>query len=273
MNKLPIVAVCYGNEKEVAEFIGNISKQKDCANLSVLITCNKVSDKDFLERLADDSEVDVRFFYPDHNMGYLNGCLYGLREYTKEHDFDYAFISNTDVSFADDSFFDRFIANKYDEKYSVIGPDIVEKNGTVHKNPYMMKKPSKGKINSYCFFYSNRFLFKIFMLMHNIKKKKNERNPLPSFKKDSCECFSVFGCSFFITKDFYEKSEMISEELFLYAEEIAIGNLVAKNGGKCFYDSSLSMNHVHGQSTGKVNTDRRRKFFYRSMKYIRKMFY
>ena len=100
--KMVFFIICYNNENEVYSFVEQLSKQKRQSEIEVVVTVNSTSLNENLEVKLNQLNINAHVIYPNKNMGYINGCLYGLSKTFSEKEFDWGVICNTDMTICDD---------------------------------------------------------------------------------------------------------------------------------------------------------------------------
>ena len=111
-----ISIVCYDNEKEVVKFIEQLEQQQCKENIAVVLTINQSRDVDSLKSKLENKSIKVYIENPGGNLGYLHGCLYGLKKIRNIIEFEWCIICNTDLIFQDSQFFKTFINDKFDHE-------------------------------------------------------------------------------------------------------------------------------------------------------------
>ena len=80
MRDIAVAVVLYNNEKEVIEFAKGLLRQSIIARIQLLVTCNACQDINRFTKALHKVLPSASIFDPKENLGYLNGCLYGVKE-------------------------------------------------------------------------------------------------------------------------------------------------------------------------------------------------
>ncbi|MGF7144106.1 GT2 family glycosyltransferase [Anaerotaenia torta] len=270
MVDIVISVACYNNEDEIIAFAEQLSHQRISENLCLLVSCNSCSSSSDLEKKLNDVSVQTAVYNPKVNLGYLHGCLYGLSEYSRENEYDWAMISNTDLIFEKDSFFEKFSKGINDEDIWCVGPDITLKTTGAHQNPFLILPPSNRMINTWRFAYSNPVTFNLYFWLAGVKSRLKKAN---NEILDSKFVYAVHGSCFLLRKECIEKIIEVKDEIFMYEEELLVAEVTKANGKKVFFDNNLSVVHNENQVTGTINNAKKHKWFKDSFYFLYKNFY
>ena len=270
--KIVILVINYANEEEVLEYAKTISKQTMSKNLTLVIINNKCNEnpKVDLNKEIKNIELDISVFDPEGNLGYLNGALYGYREYCKNKLQlpDYAVVSNTDILIPDIRFFEKFILSEYPIEVSCIAPSVVAGNYGTYQNPHYIDRIPKKKIDRVIMIHE----YPSFALLYNQLAKMKSRLKRKE-KQDSRYVYSPHGCFFFLKQNFIENIKDNYYKGFLYSEESYIAELLIQNNKRCYYDGNIELIHNENSVTGLLGIKKKSKFIADSLKYIKEEFY
>lgn len=265
-----ISIVCYENEFEVCDFVDQIEMQEDKNKLAIVITINKARDLDKLEAHVKNLNLLCFIYNPGKNLGYLNGCLYGIKKCMVFMEYRWAVICNTDITFLEKDFFKRIDNTKYGEDIWGIAPSIKLVAGEF-QNPYIINRVSQRDFTIHELIFKNIFTFSLYFAASDIKKiilRKHNR-----IKPKSTEIYAPHG-SFMIFKN--ELINIVCNEynnIFLYCEEEYFGGVIYENKKKVFYDATLNVVHNEHQTLGKINYLNKQKWYIQSMSFLKKRIY
>lgn len=265
MNDIAVAVACYNNEDEVLEFARKLSHQNQIEKIQLLVTCNAC--KDF-EQFGNDIKSilpTAQVFDAGSNLGYLSGCLYGVKK--TKIPYSWIMVSNTDIDFPQDNFFEKAL-NKVPENVWCIGPNIVLSATGAQQNPFLKSRPSNKKVNTWRIAYSNYFFFRLYQKLHKLKIKKKIQSP-----RSSGEVYAVHGSCFFLRNECVQKIIEENSNIFMYGEELLIAEIVRENAKCSFYNSEVSIYHNENQVTGKVASKRKQQWFKASISYLYSRFY
>lgn len=261
--------VCYNNEEEIIEYAKKLEQQKGCEDIRLIITINK--SKWDLAKFSDvlkTISVQSFIYTPNENLGYLNGMLYGYREYLKNssEDYQWAIFSNTDISYVNDSFFERLSTQEYEKDIWLLGPSAVDKTGT-YLNPMRSSRYSKKDIilRKKCF--EHPTLSVLLNLVHGLRKKSDNTKPKSQY------CYMIHGCYMILNKELADTLANSTPWELMYAEENYLAELTRSADRKVYYDSELEIIHEAGTVTGTVNDKLKRNMHVKSLNRLLKEFY
>lgn len=270
-NKLIIVVTCYNNEDEVVRFVKDLCKQGDCNKITVLITCNEISDITKLKANLKDISIRNYVYVPSKNLGYLQGCFYALKLYKKIEDTDWIMISNTDVNLKSKDIVNKL--RKYDGNslVGVIAPDI-ELPSKKKQNPFLIKRPSKMQIKIWKTIQSHPLTYYIYAWMsikkHHFIKKKNVSEGV-----EKKEIYAAHGSCFIIRGDCVKIAMQYNNKIFMYGEELFIAEVVKSIRRKIYFIPEIHIEHNENTITGKVGIRKKASWNKQSYKYLWKEFF
>lgn len=266
---LPISVVCYDNIDEIKNFAIGLSKQSIADKLIYLVTCNKCEEKNKLKEELDRTGIAYKVYEPKKNLGYLHGCLYGLKKYSKTHPYVWAMITNTDVTFSEEDFFEHAVTDDSKDESWCIAPNISTADEGILQNPFMTHRASKSKILFYNAVFSNKIFFSTYINLSLMKRKilcsENERSDE--------EIYAAHGSCFFLKRDCVETIIKNRDSIFMYAEEYLIAEIIRENKKEVSYNKNIHAIHHESQITGKVKYGKKQRWFKNSFRYIYKRFY
>lgn len=267
--KFLVGIVCYNNEKEVSEFVDNISNQTIIQKIAIVICCNHSNNIDILYNIKKKyiNKFNIYIYCPKENLGYLNGCLYGIENVSIPY--KWAVISNTDITFRSIDFFEKILKAKLGNNVWCIGPDIKLKYSDVSQNPFLCSRYSKFRFLFYVFIYNNLFLFVLYNLL-SILKKKNYHVRQKNIHQN---VYAVHGSIFILRNECIAKIIKIAKPIFLYGEEILVAEIIRKNNKETIFFPEISVLHNENQSTSKLNIIKKWRNFKKSFNYLLRINY
>lgn len=268
MFDIVISVVCYDNEKEILEFADKLGQQSAKDRLVLVVTCNKCLNCDKLKSELKKSSIKTKVYDAGGNLGYLCGCLYGLVKLNEEY--KWAVISNTDVDFGSNDFFDIFYNTSYGEKVACVGPNIVLKKTGKKQNPFAKTRPTYKQMKIRQIAYSNYILFKLYF---GVSILKNRLKDMEAVLQPRENVYGVHGSFVFLKKeciDFFIKDKI---RIFMYGEELYIAEKLRSKQLLAVYDSNLKIIHNENQTTGKETSNKKQKWFRQSINYIMESFF
>lgn len=265
MKKCLNVIVLYDNYDEVKQYIDG-ALVNDNRNLDIVVVVNKDSD-DKAEKIASEygnNSVLVKDF--GENVGYLNSLLMTLDE-VNINDYQYFVLSNTDIEYETQRFFDSLQSKEYDRSIGCIAPDVYSALTNTHSNPHYKERIKKSKIKRNIFIFSHPLLAKVYF---SLAKRKTAAK---SNKEGSCYVYAPHGCFMIMTREFISKIKGQRYPVKMYTEEGWVAENLIKNKMKCFYDNELSVIHREHGTTGMLRIARQSAMFRESLQALLDEFY
>lgn len=250
------VVVCYDNEQEVLEYARQLDLQSACGKCSLVIVVNKtsLSINAFFD-LFSIIQTPKYIYYPNKNLGYLNGMVYGYQEFAKQQQkrVQWVIFCNTDIEYQSNRFLDNLISKYYDPEIWLIGPSIIQHDTGTYANPMKKERYTyiELKIREVCF--RSKFLSGLLNEYYYRRRKKQK-----VLKEKSQRVYAVHGSYIILRPDLVSSLIKNGEWQLLYAEENYLAELVRENGKAVYYESDIEVKHKCGTVTGKVVNDKKR---------------
>jgi GT2 family glycosyltransferase len=263
--------ICYNNSDEVIRYIqGLLANRPNELTFSVVINSGSEKDKFALNHYSQElSDGKVFVFDPGSNLGYMNGLLYGYREYIKHYPQpDYIIFSNTDIVIPDTMFFERFEAKQYGGEVGCVGPSIYVKSRNAYDNPVCVERRSLQDINRLIKILSIPVLRGVYVNLADFKGRMTRKA-----KESSKYVYEVHGCFFIISNAFASCLAQKDYGALLYSEEAYVAENIRKYGFKTFYDADLEVIHLEHSVTKGLKGERIAKHIRSSMMLIREEYY
>ena len=205
-------------------------------------------------------------YYGD-NVGYLNALMKSVRE-TEPGQYDYYILSNTDIHYETKDFFQQLLNRTYPDDVGCIAPCVYCPATQSYSNPHYMERVPKTKLERLIRIFKYPLLARGYLKLADLKGSR-----VKTGKKPSCYVYSPHGCYMILTREFMQKIWDYEYGVRLYSEEAAIGELLIRNGLRCYYDDSLSVIHTASTVTGRINYRKRFAAWRESLEYILREFY
>lgn len=217
------------------------------------------------EKASD--EVSLDFFVsentPEDNPGYFGGIRRAMLK-SDVKAYDYAIISNVDLTVEED-FFVKLAAYDCAEDTGWIAPQIWSAQEGRDRNPKIMHRyPLKTlKILKTIFHYPL-----VWDLKRRItsRQKKWETHP-------AGEIYGGHGSFIILTKRYFERCGVIDYPVFLFCEEIWLGEQCRKAGLKVIYEPTLKVSDAEHASTGRMKLSYYCHLNEEALQYIIRTFY
>lgn len=262
-----VSVVCYNNEDEVITFAKAVAMQTNNDKVFLIVTCNSTKNYDYLKDELEKVELKTFLYDPGDNLGYLNGCLYGVSK-TKLPDKYWLVISNTDLTFESMSFF-KDITKGMSEDTWCIGPNIVLKTTGKRQNPFFKSRPSNRSMRIRNFAYSFFPTYKLYLKLSDIKAKVRA----DSKEYDSQYVYAMHGSCFVVSSDMVLQLAETAKHIFMYGEELLVAEIIYESGKKAYYNHRVTVIHNENQVTGTIATRKKQEWFSSSTSYLCKRFF
>lgn len=266
-----ILVSCYNNEDEVVRFAAHLSKQTVSEKIFLAVSCNSVKDKEKLLKGLENSGLDNAVLYPERNLGYLHGCLYGLKHGISLEDYKWVMISNTDIEFQSDSFFYELLTRKMPEDIWCIAPHIVLPGGR-RQNPFLISRPSSKKMMAWKFIHENQVRLRSYTELSCLKRKLAAKKVSHNDSKNSI-IYAAHGSCFILKPACVDVLNKANDNIFMYGEEILIAELIRKYKKKVYYIHDLVVHHNENSTTSLIDYKRKSMYYKQSYEYLLNVFF
>ena len=260
MYKFSFVILHYQAIDETKECVNSIFKNVEYQNYSIVIVDNcspNNSGQELMNYYRNNEKVTV--LLNSENNGFAKGNNIGY-QYAKDY-LGAKFIAciNNDTLIEDAEFITKVIKLYENEKFHLMGPDIITLDGK-HQNPYRMNALSLVEVNHFLSNFNkikNTTIIKAYLrkipllpkLVRMVKGNKNQQtNYLRQYQDIVLHGAAIIFSPLYIEKEtyaFYPKT-------FMYAEEDILYHLCKKKGYKILYSPVTSILHKEDASTDLV---------------------
>lgn len=201
------------------------------------------------------------------NMGFACGNNVGYDEAKHKYKCDFIVMLNSDVLIAQNDFRDAIISAYYRYHFAVMGPKILQKDGTNSKcSPIMpvhtnLRRVRIGQVSNYI-----RYFLSFFNLDILFGRIVDDFPSDAEFADKYQENVQIAGCCFIFSRDYIDKFDGLNPKTFMYLEEILLYVRIKKAGLNIMYNPELEIVHLENVSTKKVFTKNKkaRQFKYKS---------
>lgn len=261
--------VFYENREEVEKYISEVSSiADDLVDIALIVNGDNGKQVSEVEKsLRKKGVTNYQVFDYGENVGYLNAMLKTIKQVDIDS-YDYVILSNTDIHYDSNDFFTKLIKKNYLSDIGCIAPCVYSTKNNSYSNPHYSERIPKAKLERLVRIFSYPLLGKWYLRLSGLKAGKNRKE-----KKPSCYVYSPHGCYMIFTKEFINNINGYEYGVKLYSEESAVGELLIRNGMRCFYDDSLSVIHQESTVTGSIDYRKRFTAWRESLEYILKEFY
>lgn len=263
--KILIVPVNYNSYDYLDSYLKSVSEAWDMAKneceLTVYIADNSTKPEDV--DLPQYNLPDLKIKRLD-NLGYFGGALYVINNCVNVADYDYVIISNVDITL-DLSFFAELSNLQSDNNVGWIAPMIYSSDENRDRNPKIIARPSKKRLSLLKTMYQFPFLHSIYTKTFYKRKKLLHYAPR--------DIYAGHGSVVILTKNFFNKYPRIEYPIFLFGEEIFLGELCRKAQLSTIYRPSIKVLDSEHASTSQMKSAFYYKCNYDALSYILKEFY
>jgi GT2 family glycosyltransferase len=251
-----ILTVSYGSGDTVLALVESVSRCTGFPNTHIVILDN-ASTKESARRISKGIArfTEVSLLESPENQGYLGGAKFAFDHYLSNGTPlpDWIIVCNHDISFDDCDFFVKLF-QKDARTVGVIGPRIRVPGTNLDQNPFMKQRPGRWR----------RFTMRLYSYAYPVavawdwlsRQKKALRSRISSHAFHSEEnggtqrIYSPHGSFMIFSRRFFESGGKLDDHLFLFGEEIAIGETCRALGLPVVYDPTLSVLHYEHHSIG-----------------------
>lgn len=260
-----IVAVNYDSYYELNRFLNSVDNAM--ANISTDSVTVIVADNSINKMAIDISQyenisVNVK---PLLNLGYLGGAQKVINSELKFKQYDYVVISNVDIEVDSHFFYNLFMLN-LSQDIGWIAPQIWSEEEERDKNPKVIERYSKSKLEKIRLLYKYPILDYIYTNTFYLKKKVR-----PQYNE--MDIYAGHGSFMILTKRFFDFYKEIHYPIFLFGEELFLAELNRRAGLCVRYIPDLKILDNEHVSTSKMKKRSYYKYNLDSINYILDTFY
>ena len=197
------------------------------------------------------------------NKGYFGAVRLGMEQFSPMT-YDYVIISNVDVVM-DKAFFSQLMGTAVDDKTGWIAPQIYSDAEHRDRNPKIMRRYAKRKLQVL----KIKFRFPLVNWIYNHTLYKSKK--LMSHERG--EIYAGHGSFIILTKRYFEACGIINYPVFLFCEEIYLGEVCQQHGLKVIYEPGIRVNDAEHASTGTFRRSKYCRYNFEALSYILKTYY
>ena len=233
--ELIFVVLVYGNSDDLEEYLVSLR-----GNIHVsykVIVVNSFYDEKTLKKIEYISKQHGCDFLAVENKGYGTGNNRGIEYARENYEFSFIIVSNPDMTI--EKFDESIISGREDV---IIGPKILTKNGK-NQNPFYLKRKKLAGAEHYFMQRKNNVGY-FFTVGVNKLSKLFHLFIMKLRGKTEIQVYALHGSFFVIGQKALEKLyPLFDENIFLFEEEMVLGEKAQKVGVKLFYTSKIVINH------------------------------
>lgn len=246
MKRIAIFCVSYHSDKERDAYLTSIEAAAKKAGEEVQVDTF----------VANNTEAD--------NPGYF-GAVKKLMQDVDVAGYDYAIVSNVDLTLAED-FFINLAAYDCPEDTGWIAPRIWSQLEGRDRNPQRMTRPTRRKMQILKAFYQYPLLDTIYHHTAYRRKKYNTQ-------AEPGTIYAGHGSLIILTKHYLQKCGKIDYPIFLFCEELFLAENCRQAGLTVRYEPSIRVNDKEHVSIGKMPHSVYCQHNLKAMNYIIKKFF
>lgn len=245
MKRIAIFCVTFNSDEELERYKASLRKAEEKAE-------GKVSIDIFVSR---NTQAD--------NPGYFGGIKRAMKEVDVTA-YDYAVISNVDLTVEED-FFERLAAYDGPKDTGWLAPQIWSEAEGRDRNPKIMTRYPLRKLKILRTFFQ---FPPVWALYHRYAthKKRSEIHP-------AGQIYAGHGSFIILTKAYFEHCGKIDYPMFLFCEEIYLGEQCRQAGLKVMYAPDLKVSDVEHASTGRMRLSYYCHLNYQALQHIIRTYY
>ena len=246
MKRIAIFCVSYHSDKERGAYLTSIEAAAKKAGEEVQVDTF----------VANNTEAD--------NPGYF-GAVKKLMQDVNVAEYDYAIVSNVDLTLAED-FFINLAAYDCPEDTGWIAPRIWSQLEGRDRNPQRLARPTRRKMQILKAFYQYPLLDTIYHHTAYRRKKYNTQ-------AEPGTIYAGHGSLIILTKHYLQKCGKIDYPIFLFCEELFLAENCRQAGLTVRYEPSIQVNDKEHVSIGKMPHSVYCQHNLKAMNYIIKKFF
>lgn len=253
-----ILAVCYNSYSESLVYIDSVHRAMLAADVDlnfVLIDNSCVEENSLLIAVKELCTQSGFKYYKSANLGYIPSISAAIAKLSINlAAYDYVCVSNVDVSLAD-NFFEVLQQFTKKENIGAIAPAIVSKSLGLDRNPKIVKRPSRIKLKINQLLFSSGFSY---WLLKNVNKQRlrisrrlqtRKRGIGQNPESGKNIIYAPHGSFMILTEAFTQHDNFLSYPVFLFGEELYIGEKARKLGLSIVYYPELLVEDMEHAST------------------------
>lgn len=264
MKKIAIYCVNYNSYDSLKDYLASIDiaagLTQEKTTLSVFVADNTIP---CLDVAFSPRNFTLQVLSTGENKGYF-GAVHFLMEKISPDDFDYTIISNVDVLLTED-FFTRLFDLRPDRFVGWIAPQIHSRLEQRDRNPKIMQRYSKRKLQVLKALFHFPLLYNLYT--HTFYKSKKLIHHEPG------DIYAGHGSFIILTQNYFQRCGIINYPVFLFCEEIYLGEQCHLHQLKVVYEPTVSVIDTEHASTGTIKRNKYCRYNQKAINYILKTYY
>lgn len=267
MNSVCFVILHYNATDDTIECIESITSNLQYQNKNIVVVDNNSPNQSgyFLKEKYKENK-DIYFILNESNIGFASGNNVGYKFAVEHLKANFVVIINNDTIINDPNFIKKIIDLYNKEKFHIMGPDIIAKDG-YHQNPYKISGESLDNVKSYLKNYK-LLLYKemakaiikkvklVYIIIKSLKKVSNKTNLNAVNKFDyrkSYENVVLHGSALIFSPLFItNEKNAFHPGTFMFMEEDILYYLSRQKNYKMLYSPITSIYHKEDAATDTI---------------------
>ena len=260
-----LTCINYNSYKELNKFLESVEQAYHATKKINLLVCIADNSSNKEAVTLDKYSFDCQYF-PFDNVGYFGGATGVFDRLPNMHKYDYVIISNVDLEVDQEIF--KNLSPNMDDKLAWISPSILSSFENRDKGLGLSHRPSKLKLILLAIMF--RFPWLLYLVENTIYKRKTIVQK--KYDRDKI-IYSGHGSFIILTNIFFHTYPNWHYPMFLFCEELFLGELIRRKGLKVIYNPSLKIYDSEHVSTSQMPSKFSCKCQYDSISFILRTFY
>lgn len=211
-------------------------------------------------------DINVEIIINKDNFGFAKGNNVGFIKAKEKYQCEYIVMMNNDTLLIQQDFRNRIISAYEQYGFAVMGPKILQKDGTVNcGNPTIpihtnIMRARIGQISNYI-----RYFLSFVDLDTKFGQLVDKQVVDEKYSEQYHEDVQLAGCCWIFSREYISRFDGINPDTFMYLEEILLYLRIKRTGLKIIYNPDLEIVHLEEATTletfsGKKRNARRFKY-------------
>ncbi|MBQ1024156.1 glycosyltransferase [Micromonospora sp. C95] len=244
-DEVHFVAVNYRGSSALPTYLRSLHAQDTTSwRMTVVDNSEDGREAETLAAMARDSDR-VEIVRAPGNLGYF-GAAHWLATNLEKVPTTWTVISNMDIEIATRTFVHDLLS--LDASAPVVAPSVVGMPGGRAQNPYLLSRPSEQAMRRRRYMFSNPIIGQASCLA-GAAKSHLRKHHAARFEAHRRAIYAPHGSFMPLHRSFFEKGGGLAHPVFLFNEEITIGEQCHRLGLTVMFEPSLKVIHWEHQST------------------------
>ncbi len=253
MMKITIFCVNYNSYDALKAYLESLEKSKKQFNNNLELTVVIADNSDSIKTIETTYSYKVKQLNTNGNTGYFGGISYGIQNSGESfREDDYTIVSNVDL-IVPQEFFLELSRITCDESVGCLAPAIISEVENGNRNPKIMSRPSKKKLQVLRMMFQFPALHKMYSNLIYLKRREKVQNATDGY------IYAAHGSFLIFTNAAASFLESMSYPCFLFGEEIFVAENLMRIGLRTYYTSKVKVYDSEHVSTGQMKS----KFYYK----------